>query len=254
MSMDKDKKEWFESDWFWDTFGPIMFDENTLSKTDEEVEGVMKLTGVKPGSHILDVCCGFGRHSLELSRWGYKMTGIDRTASYIKRAVMSAKKENLDCRFFEDDVRTFTLKDPCDGAICMWNSFGYTEDIADDDLILKKTYDSLKQGGFFLLDTPGKEVIASGFEPNTWFERGDTKILLEYRIDLNWTVLTNRWLFLEKDSTIKEFEFSQRIYSALELAQMLYKAGFETIDIYGSWQGDPYDNNGERLIVIGWKL
>lgn len=254
MNVKENKDEWFESDWFWDTFGPIMFDEDTMSKTDEEVNGVIKLTGLSPGSHILDICCGFGRHSLELARWGYKVTGVDRTKSYIERARRSAEEEGLDCRFIEGDVRDYTPEYPCDGAVCMWNSFGYSEDPADDDIILKNAYDSLGEGGFFLLDTPGKEIIASGFEPNTWFERGDTKILLEYKIELNWTVLTNRWLFLERDSTVKEFQFSQRIYSALEMAQMLYKAGFSTIDIYGNWQGDPYDNEGERLIVIGWKV
>jgi hypothetical protein len=53
---------------------------------------------------------------------------------------------------------------------------------------------------------------------------------------------------------MKEFQFSQRIYSALELAQMLYKQGFDDIDIWGSWQGDPYDDKAQRLIVIGKKL
>ena len=254
MSLANNDKEWFESDWFWETFGPIMFDQGTMSKTEEEAEGVIRLAGVAPESHIFDICCGFGRHALELGRWGYNMTGMDRTAAYIKRAQASAAQENLPCRFLEGDVRTDRPEGLFDGAICMWNSFGYTEDPADDDRIIKNAYDSLKKGGFFLLDTPGKEVLASGFEPNTWFERDETKILLEYSIELNWTVLKNRWLFLEKDGELREFSFSQRIFSALELAQMLYKAGFDSIDIYGSWQGDPYDNNAERLIVIGWKV
>ncbi len=254
MAMREEDREWFESDWFWDTFGPIMFDEQTMSKTEDEAEGVIRLTGVPRGSRIFDVCCGFGRHSLELSRWGYDMTGMDRTASYIKRARESAREEGLGCRFLEGDVRTDKPEGPFDGAVCMWNSFGYTEDPEDDEIILKNVYDNLEPGGFFLLDTPGKEVIANGFEANTWFERDGTKILLEYSIDLNWTVLTNRWLFLEEGGKINEFSFSQRIFSALELAQMLYRAGFETIDIYGNWEGDPYDNNAERLIVIGWKV
>lgn len=254
MSMREEDKEWFESDWFWETFGPIMFDEQTMSKTDEEAEGVVKLTGIPRGSRILDVCCGFGRHSLELARWGYEMTGIDRTESYIRRAREGARLENLDCRFLEGDVRTDIPDGPFDGAVCMWNSFGYSDDPQDDEIIVKSVYDKLAPGSFFLLDTPGKEVIASGFEANTWFERGDTKILLEYSIDLNWTVLTNRWLFMEKDGDINEFSFSQRIFSALEMAQMLYRAGFDSIDIYGDWQGAPYDNNAERLIVIGWKV
>ncbi|MDC7219732.1 MAG: methyltransferase domain-containing protein [Spirochaetales bacterium] len=251
--MNKNEKEWFESEWFWDTFGPIMFDKGIMAKTDDEVEGVIKLTGLPQGSRILDVCCGFGRHSLEFARWGYDVTGMDITSSYIERARKSAKEENLNCNFILGDVRSDKAKGLFSGALCMWNSFGYSEDPEDDEKIIKNVFNSLEPGGFFLLDTPGKEVIASGFEANTWFERDDLKILLEYSIDLNWTVLKNRWLFLEKDGTLNEFSFAQRIFSALEMAQMLYNAGFESIDIYGNWQGEAYDNEAERLIVIAWK-
>jgi len=246
-------KEWFEEDWFWETFGPLMFDHQLLAGTPEEVDGLLELTDVNQGASILDLCCGFGRHSLEMARRGLKITGVDRTRTYINRARESAEKENLDCHFRCEDVREISDQNQYDGVVCMWNSFGYTEDPEDDHRILKNVYNALKPGGFFLLDTPGKEVIASGFEPNTWFERDETKILLEYSIELNWTMLKNRWLFYEKGK-MKEFQFSQRLYSALELAQLLYANGFDDIDIWGSWEGDPYDDKAERLIVVGKKL
>lgn len=247
------EKEWFEEDWFWDTFGPIMFDRQLLAGTPEEVDGLLDMTDLQPGAKILDLCCGFGRHSLEMSRRGLEITGVDITSSYIERAKKSAQQEELPCNFRCEDVRKLKDKELYDGVVCMWNSFGYTEDSSDDDIILQKVHQALKPGGFVLLDTPGKEVIASGFEANTWFERDGMQILLEYSIELNWTVLKNRWLFFEKDKK-REFEFSQRIYSALELAQLLYKNGFDDIDIWGSWDGDPYDDKAERLIVMGKKL
>ncbi|MDA3850005.1 MAG: class I SAM-dependent methyltransferase, partial [Spirochaetaceae bacterium] len=247
------EKEWFEEEWFWYTFCPIMFDSDLMAGTPEEVDGLLELTGLSHHSKILDLCCGFGRHSLEMAKRGLQVEGIDITESYINRARKNAKRQNLDCSFRLGDVRTMEYKEEFDAVVCMWNSFGYTEESDDDELILSKMRQALRPGGILLMDTPGKEVIASGFEANTWFERDDLKILLEYSIELNWTVLKNRWLFF-KDTQMKEFQFSQRIYSALELAQMLYKQGFDDIDIWGSWQGDPYDDKAQRLIVIGKKL
>lgn len=247
------KKEWFEEDWFWETFGPIMFDRDLLDGTPDEVQGLLDLTGVGEGAVILDLCCGFGRHSLEMTRRGLNVTGVDLNGSYIKRAKESASKEGLPCTFRQEDVRNLDDRECYDGVVCMWNSFGYTEDSDEDHRILQRVHRALKPEGFVLLDTPGKEVIASGFEANTWFERDHYKILLEYSIEMNWTILKNRWLFFDgKD--MKEYQFSQRLYSALELAQLLYKNGFDDIDIWGSWEGDPYDNSAERLIVIGKKL
>lgn len=230
-----------------------MYDRDLLSGTPDEVQGLLDLTGLPEGAEVLDLCCGFGRHSLEMARRGLRVTGIDRTQSYIERAKREGADENLNCSFKLGDVRHMTTEKKYDGVASMWNSFGYTEDPEDDHLILEKVSQSLKPGGVFILDTPGKEVIASGFEANTWFERGETKILLEYSIEMNWTVLRNRWLFFENEK-MWEFQFTQRIYSALELSQMLYQHGFDDIDIWGSWDGAPYDDKAERLILVAKKV
>ena len=51
--------------------------------------------GIEPGAHILDLCCGVGRHSLELVRRGFHVTGVDRTQLYLDRASRQAEAEVL---------------------------------------------------------------------------------------------------------------------------------------------------------------
>ena len=102
------------------------------------------------------------------------------------------------------------------------------------------------------MEMQGKEVLARDFEERTWFEREGIKILLEYSIDLNWTELCNHWLFF-KDDKMTEYSFSHRIFSAAEMADLLWKAGFSTIEIYGDFEKAPYDHKAKNLILVGRK-
>lgn len=85
------KKDWYEQDVFWKTFESYMFDEKRKI-TPKEIDGVISLFGLKRGEHVLDLCCGPGRHSLELARRGFKVTGVDRTSSYLRKARRKAKR------------------------------------------------------------------------------------------------------------------------------------------------------------------
>ena len=79
-------KPWHEQDTFWDTVAPTMFTQQRWKDAPAEVKQVVSLLGIEPGVHILDLCCGVGRHSLELARRGFCVTGVDRTRPYLDRA------------------------------------------------------------------------------------------------------------------------------------------------------------------------
>ena len=70
--------EWFEDAAFWETFYPIMFPEERYEAAAEEVDNIVALTGVQEG-RVLDLCCGPGRHTVELAKRGFQVTGVDRT-------------------------------------------------------------------------------------------------------------------------------------------------------------------------------
>ena len=69
---------WHEQDAFWVKWAPVLFDERRWEQTQEEVTNIVSLLGISPGSSILDLGCGLGRHSLELARRGYRLHAILR--------------------------------------------------------------------------------------------------------------------------------------------------------------------------------
>jgi SAM-dependent methyltransferase len=245
-------KTWYEQDIFWKKWAPFLFSKERWENAPEEVTNLLSLLKITSGASVFDLCCGPGRHSLELARRGFSVIGVDRTKIYLEQARKQAETEKLKVKFIQKDMRRFCTPDTFDAAINLFTSFGYFEDAKDDELVIKNMYRSLKDGGVFLIDTMGKEVLARIFLERNWYERDDGIILEERKISKNWNWIENRWIML-KDGKVEEFKLALRIYSAVELTMLLSKSGFNTIEVYGDLAGAPYDHKAKRLIAVAHK-
>ncbi len=248
----QDKKPWYEDDSFWETWGPTMFTPQRIANAVDEVDKVINLVKIEPEAHILDLGCGIGRHSLEMARRGFQVTGVDRTRGYLDQAKKQADSEDLDIEFFQEDMRAFSRPDSFDYVISMFTSFGYFEDSEDDRRVVTNIYSSLKNGGAFIIETHGKETLARIFVERDWGEKDGVIQLQERKVSQNWNWMWNRWIMLKGNERI-ESEFSHRLYAGTELIALLTDCGFRRVDAYGNLNGDPYDNKAQRLIVVGIK-
>ena len=217
-----------------------------------EIDRTTALLGVEPGAAILDMCCGPGRHSLELARRGYRVTGVDRTAAYLEQARQQAQEEGLTLELVENDMRHFYRPNSFDGAMLMYTSFGYFEDPAENLQVLASVCRSLSERGALIMDMMGKEVLARVFRERDWDEVDDAIILQQRKGSKDWSWLENRWIALE-DQQRYEIEVSHWIYSAAELSDMLKECGFSSVDVYGDLEGAPYDHTAKRLVAVARK-
>lgn len=245
-------KPWHEDDTFWETWGPIMFSEKRLADAPKEIESIISLLNIKPRAHVLDLGCGVGRHSLELARRGFHVTGVDRTASYLDRAAKQAVKEELRVEFVQEDMRKFCRPTAFDAAINMNTSFSYFEDPEEDRQVITNVYRSLKSGGVFVLDTMGKEILARVFKDKDWSQEGEVFVLQERRVSHDWSWMENRWIIFQ-DGKRTESKVTHRLYSATELAALFANSGFKGINIYGDLSGSAYDHMARRLVMVGKK-
>jgi len=243
---------WHEDNAFWADFASTMFSNRRWEVTPVEVDLIVALLQTEPGAEILDLCCGPGRHSLELTRRGFRVTGVDRTQQYLDTAIKQASEEGLDIEFVQEDMRTFCRPDTFDAIINMFTSFGYFEDPEDDRQVLMNVYLSLKTGGLFLMDMMGKEVLARIFLERNWEEVDGVIWLQERKVSQNWGWMWNRWILLEGNERI-EGEISHRLYSATEIVSLLKECGFTSVDVYGSLDGNPYDHTARRLVTVARK-
>ena len=201
---------------------------------------------------VVDLCCGFGRITLELARRGFAACGVDITDSYLKTAKEDAAHEKLDIEFIQKDVRKFRRKNGFEVALNLYNSFGYFENSCDDLLFLKNAHYSLCDGGALIIDLLGKEIAVRDYIEAEWFERAGCTVLTESNPVDCWGSMWNRWILI-KDGQRREKVFIQRLYAATELRSLLLKAGFSTVEIYGGWDERPYDQQAQTLIAVGRK-
>jgi SAM-dependent methyltransferase len=245
-------KDWYEDDAFWETWAPLMFSKERLENAPAEVTNIIALLKINPGALILDLCCGPGRHSLEFARRGFSVVGVDRTRIYLDKARKQAEDEGLNVEFIQEDMRNFYKSRAFDAAINLFTSFGFFPDKREDELVVKNVYRSLKEGGVFVIEMAGKEVLARIFRERDWSEEDGVIFLEERKVTKDWSWMENRWILIKGDKR-EEFRFSHRPYSAVELSLLLKESGFGTISIYGDLAGSPYDHKAKRLVAVARK-
>jgi len=246
-------KAWHDDDRFWKAFKKIIFPKERFEHAPAEVDGILSLLRVKPGASILDLCCGPGRHSVELASRGFNVTGVDRTRDYLADARKLARKRKIDAVFVLADMRRFRRPRAFDAAINMFTAFGYFRNKADDLRVLKNLHASLRPGGVLLIDVMGKERIAKIYNPRTWHRQPDGTIVLEERwLEQDFSWIENIWTLI-RGGRVKSFNLSHRLYTAVELRALARQAGFTRINAFGSLGGAPYDQDAQRLVLLARK-
>jgi SAM-dependent methyltransferase len=211
---------------------------------------------MSPGDSILDLACGFGRHSLALSKQGYRVLGVDLNPGFVAEASRKAQAMGSGARFLCADMRDFHETASFDHIILMYNSFGYFQDPKDDEKVIENSFDSLRPGGNLLLQATTRELIMAGRpsrQSRYWFEEEDGGIRLEEATaNEDWTWNATRWILL-KGAERREYSYGMRIYGTEELCDLLSTKGFASIVPYGDLGGRTYDSVKNHLTLAAKK-
>jgi len=247
--------EWFEDEVFWDTIAPFLFGVvRDDARTEVEVEGLTQVLGVAPGSRILDLPCGTGRHSVAWAARGHRVTGADRSEAYLSLAKQRAATRGVEVELVRSDMRELVRAGSFDVALNLFTSLGYFADPVDDLRVLRNLHASLVPGGKAVVEMAGKELMARNLMPRSWDELPGTDqfLLQEHALLPGLAAVENRWIWIG-GAERREFRFTLRAYSGTELVRALTDAGFASVELYGDCAGAPYDLTAKRLIAVATK-
>jgi len=244
--------EWFENEVLWRDLYPLMFPEERWVRAGNEVEWILALAETEIHS-ALDLCCGPGRHAIELVKKGIQVTGVDRTAFYLEKAREKAQHEGVEVEWVQSDMREFTRPESFDLALNMFTSFGYFENDEDDLTVLAGMYRNLRADGVLIMDMIGKECIAANFQETSSVEEPDGTVFIERRkVQDGWGRIDNEWILIRKGK-VSKFCFQLAIYSGVEIRDRLRRVGFRDVKLLGDLQGAPYGWGARRLVVVARK-
>jgi D-alanine-D-alanine ligase len=256
-------EEHVKPDWWQTIFNPFYLKTdgdvvNNDIATRREIDLFMDILTLTPEDSVLDLCCGHGRHSLELARRGFKnIHGLDRSRYLIRKAKNQASKEGLSVKFREGDARRmFYPDDSFDFGLILGNSFGYFETIKDDLRVLREIFRKLKPHGKLLIDVSDGDFMRVNFQPRSW-EWIDRKsfVCRERSLSLDGQRLISREIISDVAGGVVVDQFySERLYNRQSLTKLLEEVGFSDVAFHGEFKSDSERNQDlgmmEKRIIV----
>ena len=159
-------------DWFASWFDSAHYHQLYAHRNDEEaarlIDSLIERDVLIPGSHVLDLGCGTGRHSRYMACRGFDVTGLDLSAESLKLAKAS---ESANLRFLRQDMRLPFRAGPFDHIVNLFTSFGYFDDPSDHMAVVHNIASALRPGGSLVLDYLNVRQAESRLTPVEVVER-----------------------------------------------------------------------------------
>jgi 2-polyprenyl-3-methyl-5-hydroxy-6-metoxy-1,4-benzoquinol methylase len=240
------------ADWWRTWFGRgylDLYDEVLSARTPREIDAIETLLQLRPPLRILDLPCGQGRHSIELARRGYDVTGVDLSPYLLGVARERAIASGVHLRWRSGDMREPIAGQTFDLVLNLFTSFGYFEEEADDWSVIRSAAAMLEPAGRFVLEVINGERIMARFEEREWFTVGQAAVLDQRTLDRS----ARRMVVERTVSTPGETQVNVhavRLYTGSELVGALRASGFDRVELYGDWTGEPLTPDSLRLIAV----
>jgi ubiquinone/menaquinone biosynthesis C-methylase UbiE len=241
----------------WDSFFSDFYlrayvDDERDVQAEADALAAARLAGVEPGADVIDVPCGYGRHTLALARAGYRVTGVDRSPTLLDEARRRAGGERWP-KLTRADYRELPFAEGSfDAAFNLFTSLGYLGD-EEDTKVLAAIRRVLRPGGKLVLETMHRDRLVTIFQDTDWQLLGEGRLLLQQR---TWDPVTgvaqSTQTLITGSGERESRTFSVRTYTATELLAMLERAGFTDAKCYGSFEGDPLTTSS-RLVILATK-
>lgn len=234
-------EEHVQSDWWRGIFNKLylktdgdVVDDPAITRT--EVDLISDILDLKPDDQILDLCCGHGRHSLELARRHFPdVEGLDRSHYLIQRAKRNARKERLSVKFREGDARKLPHPpDTFDSVMILGNSFGYFETAQDDMRVLREVFRVLRPWGKLLIDITDGGYLRENFKSRSW-EWIDRKHFAcrERALSVDGQRLITREIITDMSKGVIADQFyGERLYTRSDLTRLIQEAGFTETTVH----------------------
>ncbi len=207
---------------------------NPPGLSEAECSFIEEVGSLRPGSRVLDLMCGYGRHALPLARRGYAVTAVDNLPAYIAEISNIAKTEQLPVDALEAGALDLNLSGTYRAALCMGNSFAFFQ--REDALkLLHKVAAWLEPGGIFIINTwMIAEIAIRHFQEREWFQVDDYKYLLHYRFLFQPNRIESEHTLVAADGSAEVIQGVDYILSLDELQQLLEQAGLHLTNVYST--------------------
>lgn len=203
----------------------------------DRIETLFRRFGSRDTESILDLACGTGTHALILARRGYRVTGLDVSASQLREARAKLRGRRLPVRFVRGDMRQFALGQTFDAATCLFGGFGYLLTDRDVRSHLRSVRRHLAPSGVYAFEFWQRSAIVPGHKG--WYHRKKPFRLIrldQSTLDPRGDRLRVSFQFFVFEGNRVRDRFSEahvlRVYRIEEIRRLLASAGMRLVATY----------------------
>ena len=252
-------KQWYEE--LFENYGLKYDNEVFVTGTIGECDFIEKEIEYNKAVRILDIGCGTGRHTIELTKRGYNVVGVDLSESQLKRAKEKAAVQNLQIVFQKHDARNLPFLREFDLVIMLCEGgFSLMETDEMNYQILRNASNALTHKGKLIFSTlnalfPLFHSVRDFFDSNT---KEGNATCDSISFDLM-TFREHNTVHAEDDlGNKKELHCNERYYVPSEISWLLKTLDFKTVDIFGAKLGafsraDKLSTEDFEMLVIAEK-
>jgi SAM-dependent methyltransferase len=244
--MKEQNEDWFAT-WFDTNYYHTLYQNRDYKEAAFFISNLMKHLDLPSGSAILDLACGKGRHSLQLSEMGYKVKGVDLSPNSIHLA-NKLIEDRTNLSFGVLDMRETLPNVQFDAVLNLFTSFGYFYDYSDNLKVLNSIAAMLKPGGTFLIDF---------MNPTNNLVDKETKHLDGITFNLTRSVIDGKIVkniqFTDQGKDHSYFEKVQAI-TLSDFEKLIAQTDLKIEATFGNYALDAFnENESDRLILLGSK-
>jgi SAM-dependent methyltransferase len=223
-------------------------------RTPGEVAFIWDVMGLAPGSRVLDLCCGQGRHAVPLAQRGCDVVGVDLSEELLAVARDTAQERGVPLTLARCDMRDVEFDAEFDAVINMFTAFGYFEDESENLRALRGVARALRPGGRFLLDLVNRDRLIRFFQERDWPQAPDGWLVIEERTwDARAGIVRAHVRMLGPEGVAREYDTTIRLYSYPEIRCLLEQAGLFIVADFGDFARGEFSRNSSRMILLSEK-
>lgn len=241
-------------DWYEKWFGKeyiLVYPHRNESEAKLQVDFLIKRINISKDAKILDLCCGNGRHAIELKKLGYDVLGVDLSSELLDVARSKAIENNLDLKLYKCDMREIPYENEFDLVVQFFTSFGYFQTDTENQKVLSAISKSLKPKGKFMIDYMNPDYVINNLVEKDEKQISDEISIIQERWIENSRI--NKKITMIKNDEKSFYNESVRMYSLQEIKDMLNHVGLTLNETYGNFDDSEYNKDSMRMILIGKK-
>ncbi|MCE1189439.1 MAG: class I SAM-dependent methyltransferase [Ignavibacteria bacterium] len=240
-------KKWFET-WFGSEDYLSVYSHRTSSEAQQLIAFLQETLQPLPGTSVLDLACGAGRHAESFARNGMIVTGVDLSETLLNIARKNASDQQLTISYLQGDYRYLNLNKQFSIVANLFTSFGYSDNDEENFSLFTAAYSHTAKNGWFVFDYLNSSYLRKTLIPFSKSVKNNIFIEQFRWIEHN---CVKKRIVLQRDGALNTYTESVKLYEPDIILAQLRKAGFVPQSIHGDYTGTPFnETESSRLLVL----